>query len=197
MPTLVTTLSGATSNSYVDVAYGDAYWAGHYSTTKAALWAALNSTQKASALYHACISLQAIRFTSQDSRFDVSSLTYNVQAGVFQSQLNYDEAMRADVYQALQFPRNLDIDEAGVYSIPSAIKDAQCEQALYLTTFDEEAATATLRGLDYESVTVGQVSTTQRFTGGVTVNPATLRLSPIAIELISPYLIRSNKLRRG
>lgn len=197
MPTLVTTLSSETANSYVNVAYCDTYWAEHYATLKATAWAALTSTQKASALFHACRSLEALRFTTPLDRYVAPPLRYDNRNGLVMTMPYSGDACKADSNQALQFPRNLDINTSGVYSIPDAIMAAQCEQALYLITFDEESAAATLRGLDYESVTVGQVSTTQRFTGGITANVATLRLSPVAVEMVSPYLIRSNKLQRG
>lgn len=198
MVTLVTTLSGESSNSYADVAYCDTYWADHYSSTKAAAWAALTSAQKASALFHACRSLEALRFTSQYPRLlEPTPIDYNSKTGLVDYVQIEGEAVKADLNQALQFPRNVDVTTLGVYYIPPAILSAQCEQALYLTTFDEDAAAASIKGLDFESVTVGQVSTTQRFTGSTSSNAATLRLSPIAVELVSPYLIRNGKLRRA
>src|SRR3954470_11645487 len=110
--TLNNILSDQFANSYVDVAYADNFWAGHYNATKAAQWAALTTNQKTSALVEACRVIETARCTIKVSHsvggdydwyYDsVSRTVINVE--------RHEIPVRVYFYQSLQFPRNFDRD---------------------------------------------------------------------------------------
>ncbi len=190
--TLVSTLSSETANSYCDVSYCDDYWAQHYSSTKADLWAALTTPQKTMLLIQACRSIERLRFTVSRNNNTEYTLRHTSTPGLIAQYANNIIPVKDSYIQSLQFPRNIDRDSAGVLSMPEPIKLAQCEQAVYLLSFDESAMSARLQGVDSESTSVGSVSVKQTFSGSGTA------LSPMALEYVSPFLIRTSAtLRRA
>lgn len=191
---LVTTLAAENANSYVDVEYADSYWLDHYQTTKANQWAALSEAQKTSALISACRQIEGLRFTYPYNPSSSSSgYEYDRGSGLVIELIDRSQPIKSSYFQALQFPRVLDRDkEDGSFFVPEPVKEAQCEQAVYLLTFDESAIATRLQGIESESITVGPISTSQRFGGVGTA------LAPMAIERLKPYLISSSKkVRRG
>jgi hypothetical protein len=99
---------------------------------------------------------------------------------------------RAEIDQKLQFPRNLDLDTTGEPYVPQDVKDSQCEQAVYLMSFDDTALITSTQGILEEAVTAGAVKSYTKYAEG---RPPTY-LSPMAIELMRPYLRTSGRLRR-
>jgi hypothetical protein len=191
--TLVDILSGEDSNSYADVTFADEYWASHFSTTKADVWNGLTSAQKESALIQACRVIEKAKFTIRNPRLDSNSLVLERGETVRLLDRRNDLPCRAVYYQALQFPRNVDVDyDTGLYYIPEPIKMAQCEQAVYLVTFDESIFASRLQGVQTDSLNMGGLSISQRFSGKPT------SFAPMAVEFIGPYLLTAaSRIARG
>jgi hypothetical protein len=195
MPSIAldTTLSGTTSNSYVDVDYASGYWEQHFDTTKQTQWAALTATQQTMLLFHACRVLETARFTVNMMFPDYSKMVYDRRSRnvVF---LN-ETTMPAKYYQYqhLQFPRTIDRNViTGELYVPEEIKAAQCEQAMYIMTFDDSIISNTIQGIDHDGVSVGDIRIRQVLRQGGSF------FSPVALELIKPYLIKtSSAIRRG
>jgi hypothetical protein len=196
---LDTALSSEYGNSYVDVAYADSYWTGHYDSTKAGVWQALSTQGKTTLLIHACRMLEQKRFVFS-----------NDNNGTYSPTLRWNRALNAVVvwdpslkpvrklwYQALQFPRNLDYDlTTGAYYVPEPVKMAQCEQAIHLATFDDTAVVAQLKGIKRESVSVGDIKTLTQYSDNQQADVSLV--SPIAYDLIKPFIIKSGQsLRRA
>lgn len=192
--TLDNTLSGDKANSYVDVAYADSYWSGHYTLASQTAWTALTTNQKTSALIAATRVLETVKFTERKVNYFDYKYFYDRIAGV--ARPVYDEPtipVKYDWYQALQFPRNLDVDKTtGASYIIEPVKMAQCEQALYMTTVDSTALVNTMQGLISDSIKVGNISIRQKFSES---KVGTL-LSPNALQILSPYMIRSGAVLR-
>lgn len=190
--TLVTTLSSATANSYIDATYCDEYWAQHYSSTKAALWAALTSAQKTMLLIQSCRAIERLRFTVSRTNRNEFEWRHTKTPGLVAQYVTSTTPIKDNYTQSLQFPRNLDRDDAGALFIPEPIKLAQCEQAVYLISFDESVIAARLQGVDQERTSVGSVSVYQSLSGSGTA------LAPMALEYVGPFLVRtSSSLRRA
>jgi hypothetical protein len=144
--TLVSTLMSEVANSYVDLAYADAYWEDDYRANLSAQWAALSDGQKTSALVDACDVLESLRFTLPNGMRDYSLFLRPQRTQLLQGMLIVSMKPYKLIYsQRLQFPRNLDVyvseppspELMGQPYIPESIKEAQCEQAAFLLTFDE------------------------------------------------------------
>lgn len=190
--TLDTTLSGRFANSYVDVAYCDDYWKEHYSEIKADLWLGLSAAQKTSTLVQACNIIERFKFTEGGLRpADYFHSEFNRNTGLV-VQMTFDRRpIRAGYLQKLQFPRSLDYNDDGTYYVPEPVKMAQCEQAVYLLSFDDSVLANRLQGITQDSLSVGSVRTAQNVAAGGT------SLSPMAMEFLSQYFVRSTEIRRA
>lgn len=188
--TLVSTLSSETANSYCDISYCDDYWAQHYSSTKADLWAALTTPQKTMLLIQACRSIERLRFTVTRNSNTEYTLRHTAIPGLIAQYITNVVPVKDSYTQALQFPRNVDRNSEGVQVIPEPVKLAQCEQAVYLLSFDESVMASRLQGIDSESTSVGSVSVKQTFSGSATA------LSPMALEYVGPFLLRTSAVLR-
>lgn len=192
--TLDSTIAGELSNSYVDVAYCDGYWANHYSTTKAAVWSGLSASQKEQLLIQACGVIESLRFTSRRSKEWQNNLLFDAQHKRF-FDVSDGLPVKAIYTQALQFPRNVDlIESTQAWEVPESVMMAQCEQAVYLATFDDAALANRLQGVESDSLAVGggALSVRQHFVTGGTA------LAPMAVEFLKPYLLKSSsRLGRG
>lgn len=182
------TVGGEQTQSYVSVSEADRYFANHYSTAKTTAWTALATGQKESVLKRACQQIETIKFL--DVEYNVTgrlplALIDDVFADV--TICKYEE------YQRLQFPRNIDVNSLGVAFVPQEVKDAQCEQAVHLLTFDDAALLTIGQGVVEEAVTAGAVKSYTRYTEGV----APSYLSPMTAELLRPYFRRSTRVRRS
>jgi hypothetical protein len=201
--TLVTTLMSEVANSYVDLAYADSYWEDDYRTAVSAQWAALTDGQKAGVLIDACEILESLRFTLPNSLRDY---TYFYDRRTRSCRV-VDRELKPykQIYtQRLQFPRNLDIyvseppspELMGQSYIPDPIKEAQCEQAVYLLTFDEATYANRLLGVAEESTGLGKgsITTSKVYAGSAT---SISMLAPRAIEKVKPFLVRGESIRRS
>lgn len=188
--TLDNTIAGELSNSYVDVAYTDAYFDADnvFNPLQADTWAALSDNAKIKALIKACSVIETLRFTYRYGpdrpRFSWLPVTYPISGT--------DGPFRYDTYQALQFPRNQDFDSNGDLYIPEDVKMAQCEQAMYLISADKSAIETRLLGVTMERVSVGQIQATQEFAGS-----GAIPLSPDAYELLVKYVVGKGNMRIG
>lgn len=191
--TLTSTLSNEFSNSYVDLAYADNYWANHYSTVKSDSWSALGDDPKTLLLILACRTIESMRFTYTNPLQTDYQLVYDQRLGVVLDLEIDPDPMKFAYNQALQFPRNLDRNTTtGMAFIPEGIQMAQCEQAVYTLNFDESVIANRLQGITRDQVTVGNISLRQAYDRvGTSVAPA-------ALEMVRPFLVRdSRKMRRG
>lgn len=184
--TLTTTLSSEVANSYVDVAYCDDYWSNHYSTSLQDQWSALTTGQKSLLLVRACRILETLRFTAPTERVGLFEYKYNKNTRLVTSVPNDVVPTKAEYLQALQFPRSIDTNSTGAKFIPEPVKMAQCEQAVYMLSFDESVLASRLQGVLSESVSAGSVSVDQQMAGSGTA------LSPMAYEFVKPFLLKAS-----
>lgn len=163
------TSSGSSANTYVTTAEADEYFAAHFSTAKTSVWSGLESHQKVTLLRLACSIIETLPF--------------------------HDGSVGPAVWdQALQFPRTEDYAD-NAYAVPQVVKDAQCEQAIYLLTADEAAMTAQMQGIWEESVRAGDVQVGTVYSGGgVTAS----MVAPLSFQLLRPYVRKgSTRLARA
>src|SRR5512133_2629041 len=107
---LVTTVGGATSNSYVSMGEADNYFLYHWCLSKQDLWAGLSFQQKEQVLKAACQVLDTLRVL--DNYLSYGSLPPALQT-------DYDTTVtRLAASQRLSFPRNVDVDGSNVGFIP-------------------------------------------------------------------------------
>lgn len=116
MSSLITcTPGGSTDNSYVTVAQANTYYA---NTLREPLWDDYAEDDRERALIQATQQLEALggaRTVDSPSR-----------------SLFWGEPYDTSTPQALHFPRSDDLTTGGIVAIPQAVKDAVCEQALWL-----------------------------------------------------------------
>jgi hypothetical protein len=182
------TVGGESTVSYVSVSEADRYFTSHYSTAKAASWAALTVPRKESALKRACQQIETIKFL--DVEYAVTgrlplALIDDIYADI--------PICKYEDYQRLQFPRNIDINSSGVAFVPQEVKDANCEQAVHILTFDDSALQTIGSGIVEEAVTAGSVKSYTRYAEGRTPT----YISPMAVELLRPYYRITSRLRRS
>jgi hypothetical protein len=196
--TLDAGVAAETANSYVTAAYADEYWQQHFSQVKAAQWAALTTARKESALIQACRIVESLRYTYDNKRGGVEKDYYKSRSTGRLIEYPYKERpVKYYTYQALQFPRSIDLDsQTAAPYVPEAVQMAQCEQAMYMLTFDEAALSSSLQGVASESITAGPVSISQTFksssSGGGSL------VSPTAFGFLKPFLIHiGRQLRRA
>lgn len=190
---LDTTISGTQSNSYCDITFADDYWANHWSTSKTSAWQALSTIQKTQLLIQATRVIETARFTNF-----VAISEYNLHYDRLTQQV-LDITMSRDpvryyYYQKLQFPRNVDFDPIlqQLYVQPS-VQMAECEQAVYLLSFDETAMSNRMQGIVSDTIEIGknQIHLSQEY-----VQEGSM-FSPMALELVRPFFVRSTKMRRA
>jgi len=193
MLTLDSSLATTTSNSYVDLAYANDYWTGHFSATKAAQWAALSDQQKTTLLIQATRILETARYTHFVPISEYQLHYDRITGQVLDISMNR-APVRYYYYQKLQFPRNLDIDPiTQELYIQPGVQMAQCEQAIYLLNFDESAIATRLQGIVSDALSIGrgQVHTQQQFVAEGS------SFAPMALEMIRPFFVKSVKQRRA
>lgn len=183
------------TNSYVDVAYADDYFANHWNSTFVTAWDGVDDQPKANLLVAAARVIESARFTNivvhTDWRFHRYYNRLTMQIMNFQL---LREPVKFYFYQLMQFPRNLDIDPTtGALYIPEAIKMAQCEQAMYMLTFDESALSNRIQGVTNDTISIGrgQIHLNQQYGSEGSM------FAPTAYEMIKPYLVRNVRTRRA
>jgi hypothetical protein len=192
---LVSTIADEYANSYISEEDADVYWEDHYSSTRADQWSNLSSGQKQTLLVQACLMIESIRFTKYVKQEEYS-YHYDMNSGMFLMSYQERIPIRYSVIQALQFPRNIDVDSTtGVTYIPESVKYAQCEQALYIMNFDESAISASLQGIVRESVSIGrgQIQQSMEYSQQM----ATM-FSPVVVQMLKPYFCKTtSRLQRA
>lgn len=184
---LIATVGGSTSNSYVTLAEAETFFASHFLIAKTSTWATLSDGQKEAALKRATQQLDSLRIL--DTEYGSGALPTALVAYE-----GYELTIhRQMVNQRLQFPRNIDIDENDDAFVPQNVKDAQCEQAVYLLTFDEGALATQMSGIKVETVAAGSVRIRNEYTGSSLGSS----LSPMAVELMREYLRPTRRMQRA
>src|SRR5262249_49375286 len=90
-------------------------------------------------------------------------------------------------YQALQFPRNLDVDvNTGQTFIPEEVLMAQCEQAIYSLSFDETAIANRLQGVTEDTTSLGNIRVRQNLVSDGT------EFSPSALEHLKKFFLKTS-----
>lgn len=191
--TLNATLSDQYANSYVTTSEADTYWTNHYSSTSAASWAALSTAKKEMLLVYSCRVLESLRFTIERNQPRLPRSWYNRGTGKVIFLIDRLEPAKYLSTQSLQFPRTIDLDQTnGTTFIPDPIKWAQCEQCIYLLNFDDSILANRIQGVSKDAVVVGAIHSRQEIEAGGSA------IAPIALEMVKPYLIKSNsRIRRG
>lgn len=199
--TLTSTLSGEFSNSYVTLDYADDYWADHYDSTKVSAWAALTDEAKTTLLILACRTIEKYKFTNKAEPYYAATLHEDdIRHALVAFNDRTWEVFKYALTQKLQFPRSIDIAIDGTTYIPEEVMVAQCEQALYLQSYDMTAITKSLSGISAETVGLGrgaiykQTKYADVSGGGIS---AMTMLAPIPVELLGPLMLRRGKLRRA
>ncbi len=194
MPTINSTIGGEYANSYLDVSFADDYFLSHWDSIKSAAWDLLDDSQKQQLLILACSVIETARFTNPSSR-ETPGLYYDSSTNKVLSLDPKTEPVRYYSYQALQFPRNLDRDmTTGALYIPEKVKMAQCEQAIYLNSYDPSAMANRLQGVVQDRVSLGsgQVTVSQQYVAEGS------SFAPLALEYVRPFLIsKTARLRRA
>lgn len=182
------TVAGPNSNSYVDVAYADGYFVDHWNTAKSEAWSLLTTPQKERVLVSACRLIETIRV------LDKPYTTGRLPLALVGTDMRDVEIHRQLVDQRLQFPRNVDIDPStGAPTTPDAVREGQCEQAVYLIAFDEAQLASQMQGIAKEEFAGG---------GGVRVwtefsGSRGRMFAPMTIELMEPYIRRAMRMNRS
>lgn len=180
-----TTVGGSASNSYVTVAEATDYFASHWSTTKTALWNGLSQAQQERLLMSATSVIETVRFLDKE-------LGSGALPRALVSRDEYDITIhRLEMDQRLSFPRNLDIDDSGNGFVPQPVKDAECEQAVYMIAFDDSIISSQIQGIEQENLTAGPVTIHQRYVGKGSF------MAPLALELLRPYIRPTAKMARS
>jgi len=185
--TLITALADQYSNSYIETGYADVYWSQHYNAIRAAAWSALSSNQKVASLIHACRVLETARFTCLKTLRKTLPHRYDRHSRLVMTLEDQPMPTKWLWTQRLQFPRNLDFDfnTGGLY-IPEPMMMAQCEQAVYLLTFDDTAIANRLQGVTEDVTYVGNIHLRQNYVQSGS------QFAPAALELIRPYLLSTS-----
>lgn len=187
---IVATVGGENSDSYVTVTEANAYFNVHYSLTKKAIWTATSGPQKEMLLKRACQLLETLKVLDNEFTTGTLPLALVIDYG-------YDLTIhKGATNQRLQFPRNVDVTSSGDLFIPQEVKDAQCEQAVYLLAFDDAALVTQLQGIEEEANTVGPIKTYVKYRAGGGAGNTTY-LSPMVVELMRPFLRPTSRVRRG
>lgn len=183
---LITTVAGANSDSYVSVAEANAYFASHWSLAKNELWSALNPAQKERVLRAATQVLEGLRFLDDEHGYGALLPLSLREAGQFDYTI-----CRLEPTQRLQFPRNVDIDANNVAFVPQEVKDAQCEQAVYMLSFDDSQISNQMQGVMEEAIAAGNVRVYTQYSRRGTF------VAPLALQLVSPFLRRGTRIKRA
>lgn len=178
------TLAGSTSDSYDTVTNADTYFASHWDASKVAAWAALSSGQKEGAMRQAAMIIETLNFWQDSAE---ATVTYD-------SNLRKCLITPYETNQALSFPRNIDINSSNVAFIPTDVKQAQFEQAIFLvSSMNESVVQSRARGLIAESVQAGSVSVSQSFESGGNQDTTSMMVSPIALMLLKKYIVKARR----
>lgn len=186
LPTLDNTLMGQLSNSYVDQAYADAYFAAHFNAIKRDGWAALTADQKTNALIQACAILEGLKFTEPQT--DYFMIPHLDPVTLMYRQVT-DAVVKWSSIQRLQFPRNIDANYADQMNpyIPDAIIKAQCEQAYFLTVIDDSGLQSMRQGVRSEALNADGISVSTHYVGQGDM------LAPIVVQLVKQYFLPPNR----
>ncbi|MFB3882882.1 MAG: DnaT-like ssDNA-binding protein [Armatimonadota bacterium] len=121
--TVVATIAGTASNSYLSLEEAGAYFAARL---HADAWDAASDADREKAMLTACRRIEAHRLQVHRRPY---GFAYDLPNALDRLA---DPLAPADPDQALSFPRQRDLDRTGSFAIPEPVKQAQCEEALAL-----------------------------------------------------------------
>jgi hypothetical protein len=180
------TVAGPSATSYATIAEADAYFNSLWSVAKTTAWQALRRPQKERLLISATNILETIKVLDRETGGGPLSLPLELRDDV----VNY-VIQRFDEEQRLQFPRNIDLDTNDNAIIPDAVKEALFEQAIYMTSLDEDTLAAQLTGIAKSSIEAGSARLYTSYTGNGNA------FAPMAVALMRPYIRKTRRLNRG
>jgi hypothetical protein len=181
------TVGGSSSDSYVTVNEADTFFSSHYQTAKTSTWSVLSSAQKEAVLRRATQILDSLRIL--DTEYGAGALPTSLVAYE-----GYELTIhRQLVNQRLQFPRNIDIGVNDIAFVPQNVKDAQCEQAVFLINFDDSSIATQMAGIKVETVAAGSVRVRNEYTG----TSLGSSLAPMALELMREFLRPTRRMQRS
>jgi hypothetical protein len=185
------TLMGENANSYVTVLEADTYFSNHFNALKSSTWDALDFSVKEQTLTQACWDLEQFRYTVKGDPSH-AVLKWDSKQGRFTAYSTPSKTpVPYSIYQALQFPRNVDFKSTGTIYIPERVKMAQYEQAMYLINLDETALSNRLQGINLDRVTIGEITVTQEYAYQGTT------MSVLAYEWLKPFFLRTSRYDRA
>lgn len=185
-------LSGQYSNSYCDLAFANDYFSNHFISTNADAWNALDVAPQQRLLVAACRVIETARFTNYVRPTDYAFF-YDYITGAVRQLAERTEPIRLQNTQSLQFPRNVDIDTVtGLSFIPPSIMLAQCEQAIYLLSYDGAAMSSRIQGISSEAVSLGkgQIHSSTVYVGEGSA------FAPMALEYCRPFFLKGGQRMR-
>ena len=180
---LTCTPGGASDNSYVTLAQADAYYD---DTLRSAAWEAFGDMTKSTALIQATADIERLGGAKADDLSPARALFVGSPYATTE-----DSGGTIITSQALHFPRTSDVDANGAVFIPQALRDAVCEQALWLLEQDANPPLldrAALQAAGITSVSVDGLSESYRATG------VPRGIAPRAWMLVRQYIIQTAKM---
>ncbi|MGH2628625.1 MAG: DnaT-like ssDNA-binding protein [Anaerolineales bacterium] len=158
--------SGVTANSYLSLTDAETYFSRRL---RATAWEDAGKRDKIKAL------LQAAR--------DIDALPYKGNRYT----IGFDSG--STLTQPLAFPRSYMVDSAGLAYVPQAIKDAQCEQAIWLLSRESTGADrrARLQAQGVSAFSVEGMTESYRAGAGLSAHPWS-RLAPEAQRLLGRHV---------
>jgi hypothetical protein len=179
------------ANSYCDGDYADDYFAAlpkPDKNPKSIFWSELGDAEKQQLLVQACWAIERYKFTETNDLSDIHLAYDNVNHRSYWTVPGVGGTpIKLNPFQALQFPRNIDIRTDGSAYIPDRVLMAQCEQAYYMATLDESVLASAEQGVLHDSFSGGGINVSQRIDRNGTA------LSPMAKQYIRPFMLKSVK----
>jgi hypothetical protein len=194
------TVGGEYSNSFADLTFLDEYFSDHFDTAKQATWDALSDGQKQTLAVQATILIDQLKFTYSQERSQLF-LHYDRRTGTVHDFAATYAPVRYTWNQALQFPRNLDVDSVtGTPYIPENVKIAQAEMAVALKDYSDIDLTSILSGIKREAIELPgpmRQDITYQDGGSMSSFSSVSNISPLAVNYLSKYLVYGESLKRA
>lgn len=188
------TVAGENSESYGSVEEADTYFGNHWLIAKTSAWENLDTGVKELLLKAATNILENVKVLDRE----LGGASLALPAALRESPLWNGQLTRYNASQRLQFPRNIDIDSNLDPFIPTEVKQALFEQAIYMTSLDETAMVNQMNGLLKSSIEAGPVRVYEAYAGdGASASGLANAFAPMAIAFMKKFIRRTRRLERG
>ena len=184
MALIVCTPGGASDNCYVTLAQADAYVA---NTLRADDWALSGDTDREKALIQATAEIEALGGAKADDLSPTRALFRGTPYATTE-----DDGGTMITSQALHFPRTTDVDGNSTVFIPQALRDAVCEQALWLLERLRNPPLVDRQGLRSEGVKNFALDGHSETLGSVSRPPG---IAPAAWRLVRQFVVQGGRTR--